>query len=101
MSVLLHLAQQADQTVDAAVIPPAVPGVLIVALIGALMVAAKIIKTVAVAAKAIIGPLLAAMAVLAIIAMVIVAVMVGNSGASKPEDPKVADVVSPAVVMGG
>jgi hypothetical protein len=100
MSVLLHLAE-ADQTVEAAVISPAVPGVLVVVLIGALMVAAKIIKTVAVAAKAIIGPLLTAMAVLAIIALVIVVAMVGNSGASKPDDPKMADVVSPAVVMGG
>jgi hypothetical protein len=101
MSTILFLAQQGDQTVDAAVIPPAIPGVLVVVLISSLMVAAKIIKTVASAAKAIIAPLLTAMAVLALIALVLVVAMFGNSGASKPADPKVADVISPAVVLGG
>jgi hypothetical protein len=41
------------------------------------------------------------MAVLAIIALVLVVAMVGNRDAGKPADPKVADVVSPAVVLGG
>jgi hypothetical protein len=100
VSTTLFLAEQ-TQTVDAAVIPPAIPGVLVLVLVSALMVAAKVIKTVASAAKAIIGPLLTAMAVLAIIALVLVVAMVGNRGADKSTDPKVADVVSPAVVMGG
>jgi len=91
----------ASTTVDAAVISPAVPGVLVLVLITALMVAARIIKSVASAAKAIIAPLLTAMAVLALIALVLIVAMFGGSGASKPADPKVADVVSPAVVMGG
>lgn len=105
MHTLINLAQPGATTaanqVDAAAISPVVPGALIIVLIGALLVAARIIKTVAAAAKAIIGPLLAAMAVLALIALVLIVVVFGDHGANKPTDPRVADVVSPAVVMGG
>jgi hypothetical protein len=99
VSTFLSLAQ--DQMVEAAAIPPAVPGALFVVLVSALVIAGKILKTVVSAAKAIIGPLLAVMAVLTIIAVVLVVSMFTNHDASKPTDPKVAEVVSPAVVLGG
>jgi hypothetical protein len=100
-TVLQTTSTLADTTLSAP-ISPAIPGTLVLVLVAALMVIVRIIKAVATAAKAIIGPLLTAMAVLAIIALVLVVAVFGHgSGTSEPTNPGVADAVSPAVVMGG
>ncbi len=81
-------------------ISPAIPGTLVLVLVGAFMLVGRIIKTIASAAKAIIVPLLGALAVLALIALFLFVAAFGHVGGTSRHDPQIANVVSPAVVMG-
>ena len=81
-------------------VSPVVPGTLVLVLVAAVMLVGRIIKTIAGAAKAIIVPLLGALAVLALIALVLVVAAFGPVGGNSEPGPRVADVVSPAVVLG-